>query len=66
MTEVYYRTQPASAPAPSKPDRQSKRRLGWIVPAVLACASGLLAFAPFGPGTAGALTLGIFAIAIWA
>ncbi|GAA1412611.1 transporter [Glutamicibacter uratoxydans] len=66
MTEVYYRTTPASAPAPQQPGRQSKRRLGWLLPAALACASGLLAFAPGGPGTAGALTLGIFAIAIWA
>lgn len=37
--------------------------MGWIIPAVLACASGLLAVTP---GTAGALTVGIFAIAIWA
>ncbi|PMQ21901.1 hypothetical protein [Glutamicibacter arilaitensis] len=59
MTEFYYRTKPVSAPAPPKPGKQCQRRMGWIIPAVLA-------FTPGGPGTAGALTLGIFAIAIWA
>lgn len=59
MTEVYDRTKPASAPAPPKPGRQCQPRMGWIIPAVSA-------FTPVVPGTAGALTVGIFAIAIWA
>ncbi|WP_313811886.1 SLC13 family permease [Glutamicibacter sp.] len=63
MTDVYYRTTPASAPPAPKPD---KPRLGFLVPAALVCASGLLALAPAGPGVPGALTLGVFAVAIWA
>lgn len=63
MTEVYYRTKPASAPSP--PDA-SKPNLGWLIPAALICASVLLAISPAGPGASGSLTLGIFSIAIWA
>lgn len=63
MTQVFYSTRPAPN-GPQPPQRKASLR--WLWPVSIACGTVLLALAPDGPGTSGAATLGIFALAVWA